>query len=375
MIGGRSWTVQFKGNNPITYTIPRILSETTINNIKERMRHNKTHNRIDVKKYVLSGFIRCKKCGKALTGTTQQGKYKHYRHNGGRYEPCKALCTIPGEKIEEAVIKTIFENTFDEEGFNTAIKDSLPDKEYIDSLKNNIANNENALKKTNKALDKLVKAVEVGSLRKETIQKRESELYKAKTRLIKELEVDNQKLKSLPSIEELERKVKHIRMALMDYFGSEERMLKMSFDEKRRMPHQFLNGKNEAGNPYGVYIEKIDKGTWDYFISTEFFAGYQTLKGDDIDYWDDEIHNLYLKRLGLNKHYKTSVRSIHNRSNGAGVFKGTEESRRKRCFCNHPYARRAGLSLGKVTGVYYQFNPVTVSQKTENRDGRYLTAF
>ena len=35
------------------------------------------------------------------------------------------------------------------------------------------------------------------------------------------------------------------------------------------------------------------KGVYDYFIYAKMFAGARFLKGDDIDYWDEELDNLY----------------------------------------------------------------------------------
>ena len=135
----------------IVYDIPRILDDDTIQRIKERLKHNNIENRKDVRKYVLTGFIRCDECGKSLSGQTQINRYKtefkYYNHPGGKYEKCKAFNSIPLQQIENAVFHTIFENIADVPSFNKAIADSLPDEKQIKNLNDQIKAGEKELKK------------------------------------------------------------------------------------------------------------------------------------------------------------------------------------------------------------------------------------
>ena len=70
------------------HKIPPILPPAMIQAIRDRMDHNLTNNRKDVKKYVLTGFIRCEDCEKSMTGQTQtkpSGKqYRYYTHPGAK---------------------------------------------------------------------------------------------------------------------------------------------------------------------------------------------------------------------------------------------------------------------------------------------------
>jgi len=131
---GNKWTVQFKGKEPVTYTIPRILSNDMIRQVKDRLEFKRTNNRTDIKnKYLLSGFIRCEKCGSTLTGQTQYSKkaiHKYYQHQSRTIVDCTAFSSIPAEKIERALFLTIFENIVDVPSFEKAIAESLPDREF-----------------------------------------------------------------------------------------------------------------------------------------------------------------------------------------------------------------------------------------------------
>jgi site-specific DNA recombinase len=284
---GDVWVQQFKNEEPIKFKIPSILDKDTITAIKERLAFNKTNNRHDVRKYLLSGFLRCESCGKVLIGQTQEDKYTYYRHIGNSDRTCRAFSSISAKKIEKAVFATIFKNTIDVKGFKKAIKDSLPDKKQINLLKKNIAENEKKLRAIEKELDKLVDLAVKGALKKATIQKREKDLYALKQQLTDEFENDKRRLESIPSLEKIEAEAEVIRERLLKYFGSEDRLDKMTYGEKRELLHWLFDGRDEDGKPYGIYVSKYDGDKWDYYISAHLFGTIRTLKGDDIDYWDE----------------------------------------------------------------------------------------
>jgi hypothetical protein len=181
---GDEWKVQFEGEEPITYTIPRILSEDTIQRVKDRLQFNRTSNRTDVKdKYVLQGFLRCEACGHAVGGVTLKhthSEYPYYAHRHTKLTRCKAFAYILCTGIEKAVSETIFENIVDIPRFEKAIAESMPDKKMIAELELKIKNSEKELKRIGKELDKLVESVLKGTLSEETIKNKEQELIQLK---------------------------------------------------------------------------------------------------------------------------------------------------------------------------------------------------
>jgi site-specific DNA recombinase len=298
---GDTWTVSFKGEEPIIYTIPRILDDGTIQRIKERLAHNKVENRKDVRKYVLTGFIKCEACGKALSGQTQiksDVQFSYYRHRSGKYEPCKAMYSIKAPQIENAVFKTIFENIVDVPSFEQAIQDSLPDEKLIESLKNKVQAGEKELKRIERELDKLVDAVLSGTLEKATIKNKEKSLYEAKAKVTEELEENRERLRSMPDIVQVKQEGEFIRRQLLEHFSSEDHLQEMSFDEKKQLLHWLFDGKDEKGQPYGIYISKRGRRMYDYFLYGKI-TGLRTMKGDDINYqaWDED-EELYKTNKG-----------------------------------------------------------------------------
>jgi len=316
---GAVWRVKFEEEpEPIIYEIPRILGEETIKAVKERVAFNRNWNRKDVKnKYLLTGFVRCGECRKTLVGQTMKsdhGKfdYQYYRHLDGKYRKCGAFSSIKAGKIEDAVFKTIFENTMDEEGFEKALQENMPDANYIKSLEKSILENKKKLNNTKADLEKLVTLAMDGTLQKETIRKKEGEIYKLLDTLDIQIASDTEKLKNLPDPDRISRDGELIRLSLMDYFGSEERMVEMPFDEKRQLLHRIFSGTDEDGRKHGIYIKKRGKNIWDYEINACLFAGERTLKGDEIDS-DDWDPPEWIKKIIIKNESETFKTNLHQR--------------------------------------------------------------
>ena len=323
---GDTWLVKFKGEKPISINMPRILDDTTIQAIKNRLEHNRIFNRTDVAKYLLTGFIRCDECGKAIYGQTQREKYRYYMHPAKMDETCKAFHSIPLEIIDKAVLETLWDYTYDREGFNRAIKDNLPDVKLVESLKKKIKNDEKQLKKIDKDLYKLSEWVLSGDVKKTTIQQKEKELYEGKNLIEKELEKNRNKLNSLPELEQVKKDAEEIRKTLLKEFQSKQHLKDMPFDDMKQLLYKFFGGgkKEEDGywvdgenRHYGVYVRKSKSGLWHYRVVSKL-VGYddelfnRTIKGDNINYCFEDVGRKIRKQLNekmrkdTNESYKTN---------------------------------------------------------------------
>ncbi len=286
----------FEGEEPITYTVPRILEDSDIERIRERIEGRRSI-RSDVKKYVLTGFIRCDECGKSLEGQTQHTPsgllYQYYRHTA--QGPCRAFCSVPLIPVENAVFRTIFENTVDQPAFEQAIAESLPDEKLVKSLEKQIIQGGKEVKRIDKELDKLVDIALAGTLKKETIKSKEESLLEAKATVREELEENKSRLRLMPDPSKVRQEAEVIRRQLLEHFSSQERLQSMSFDEKKQLLYWLFGGKDQEGKPYGIYVRKRGRGQGrkiDYFMYGRI-TGLRTLKGDDIDSqaWDEDDNN------------------------------------------------------------------------------------
>ena len=322
---GDKWTITFKNKKPISYDIPRILDDETIQRIKFRLQYNKVNNRKDVQRYVLTGFIRCEVCGKSLSGQTQRNKFgtvfKYYIHPAGKHEKCKAFNSIQLMKIEAAIFQTIFENILDFPAFERAIAESLPDEDLINDLEQQLKTNKKQLKLTIKELDKLVDIALAGTLEPETIKQKESALIQTKTMIQDEIEQIQDRLDFMPDSDAIKADAKKIQFELRQKYSGQDRLEEMTFDDKKALLHWLFDGQDQDGKPYGIYINKT--GTHkdqkiDYFLYGRI-TGLRTLKGDDIDYqeWDeDDTENTNSKNQGSSKNQKLSKKK--------GSYKGSK---------------------------------------------------
>jgi site-specific DNA recombinase len=317
---GSTWTVKFADTEALIYEVPRILTDDVIEQIRERLKFNKRFNRADiVKPYLLSGFIRCDKCYRLMTGQTMHRNitYSYYQHSADteKNPACTTFKAVPAEAIERAIMLTIFENIVDVPSFNRAIADSLPDNKMIDHLKEKISLSEKEFKRIIKELEDLIDLALTGTLSKETIQSREKSLLTLKQKTEETIKEDQTKLKSLPDPKTVQAEADKIRQMLMIYYSGKERLAEMTFAEKRELLHWMFDGKDETGRPYGIYVSKAGSGKKaliDYFIYGKMIRGLRTMKEDNINFTNHlDIHNNYktngdaLKQTNkLNNSYK-----------------------------------------------------------------------
>ena len=111
---GDTYTINFrKGEEPVTFAIPRILDDATIADLKDRFKINKQFNRTNVKnKNLLNQFTRCAKCDRAIKGWTDKKTYKgrirkypKYCHPTGSYIDCDCRFNFNKSELEKRQAK------------------------------------------------------------------------------------------------------------------------------------------------------------------------------------------------------------------------------------------------------------------------------
>jgi site-specific DNA recombinase len=284
---GDTWQVKFKSDQePVEYKIPRLLSETTIQKLKERLHTGLGTSKENRAKYLLSKFLICEKCGVFFNGQMQHKKYKYYFHR--KIKGC-GFAAVKADILEKAVFETIFENIYDVPTFNKAIEQSLPDESHILQLKKTITSLEKDLTKTEKELDKLVDLAINGTLKQETIQAKENDLLERKEQLESTLNAKQIEYRNLPDVDEVKKDAEDIRRMLKLELQSPEHVQNMTFEQKRKLLHFLFDGTDEHGQKYGIYLDFKGSGkgrTIDYFMYGRL-TGLRTIKGNDINYPPD----------------------------------------------------------------------------------------
>lgn len=119
---------------------------------------------------------------------------------------------------------------------------------------------------------------------------KEQELLKIKENIEMRLLNDRGQYESLPDEESVKEKADLIRRQFLEKYSGEKRLQNMTFEEKRLLLHWLFDGKDKKGTEYGIYITKKGRGKAqqiDYFMYGRI-TGMRTLKGDDIDYYEEE---------------------------------------------------------------------------------------
>jgi Skp family chaperone for outer membrane proteins len=182
----------------------------------------------------------------------------------------------------------VFENLADVPNFERAIAESLPDEKLVNNLKDKIKAEEKELHRIRKELEKLVDLALSGTLTRETIKVKEQTLIETKAKLEQTLQTDKDHLRSLPDVDMMKKEAERIRRELLEQYSGQDRLKEMTFEDKKQLLHWLFDGKDQKGTPYGIYINKTDKGI-DYFMYGRI-TGLRTLRGDDINYMEDELY-------------------------------------------------------------------------------------
>jgi len=274
---GRCWPFTFKDfNETVHITIPPILEPEVIEQIHNTLERNGNNTRKDVEAkelYLLSGFLRCEKCHCTLMGQTQIGtskNYRYYQHGSRRDDPCrpKPFSSISADRIEQAIMETIFENFWQKCGFEQAIADNFDDNRLQD-INRDLDNKQKLLKNIEGKINRIVKKVGGGLIADKEAEELLSTYRQTKATLEQEFIELKRQLKLIKDKELTKFEAELLRRQLVKKYSNPELFNQMTFKEKRKILHWLFNGKAPNGDPYGIYISKRGRGKnveIDYFV-------------------------------------------------------------------------------------------------------------
>ena len=241
--------------------IPEIVTPAVWAKVRARADHNRTFNRTDATpKYLLSGFLYCSTCKKALTGQTDSG-YTYYRHSrgagcekGGKADWSR----VRAERLTETVLDYLYRFYLDEPAFNRAVTAALPSSEDRDAITKERDQAAKRLAKVQAKLSRLVNAVADGA--DSSILIREQDSIKADlSRYGGEVEKLTEQLATMPSAKEVGEAAALLRLHLVQQHKGKD---------WRKLPHEsvqgFLHhlfGDNPKRTGTGIFIRKDSKGT------------------------------------------------------------------------------------------------------------------
>ncbi|MGE3241365.1 MAG: recombinase family protein [Pirellulales bacterium] len=233
--------------------IPEVVSEALLAKVKARLQFNRTHNRVDVEAYPLTGFIRCKDCGQALTGQISHGK-AWYRHR--RKSTC-SLVSVAGQEIEGPILDHLYGTFLDEHSFNKAVEKAVPTASVRQRFENDRISTTKALKRKKREADRLVNAIAKGA-DPELLLDKQSEI-KAEIGKLKAREAKlRERIAELPNPGQIRETAAITRLFLVEkYKGRDWRKLPVN-RVKRFLMHLF--GDNVRATKRGILVQRDAEG-------------------------------------------------------------------------------------------------------------------
>jgi DNA invertase Pin-like site-specific DNA recombinase len=196
--------------------MPEVVPQNLLDKVKARLAHNRTFNRKDAApRYRLSGFVRCARCGCALTGTI--GKYRHPKKG------CKNDgMTLGGGKFEATVLDHLYGSFLDQPAFEKAVERRIPSDKDRQRCETSLDKLTASRQRCESKLDKLVDAVLAGTLHQKVVERKQTELMAEIEKIDRDIEQLKQRLEHMPARKDLMRRARSARGVLRRLYSKQD---------------------------------------------------------------------------------------------------------------------------------------------------------
>ena len=274
-VSGTEWQIRFRApqwdiDEIVTIKIPRLLADETIAKIRKRVAENKTYYHGNIKHhYLLANFVFCAGCGYVLCGQANHNDHQYYRHTHvKRDRKCRGpahKCWIRADKLDDAVMRHLFETFGNAAAIAKAIQDATPDDERIQEAFRRQEQLTRDLKMLEASRQRLLKLVVDGKVTDAQADTQLTRLNGREQKMKIEQSQLQDELAHLPDKETIKavakrtasrfkytnaRKVARMRLANNDFSG-------MPYEDKRQLVQAVFSGKTADGRKMGVWL------TWD----------------------------------------------------------------------------------------------------------------
>lgn len=269
---GSKWPVKFRNkklniDESFDINVPSLLSEQTIEAIKNQGASNKTYTHGQLKnKYLLGRVVLCSECGNAMFGQTNHGNRRYYRHPRGRTIVCDQSLWVPAQQLEDAVMVNLFAMFGDIERLEKAVEAATPNKHNVDILRKRLIALEKDSEGATRQKHNIVRAIKNGIINDEEASSEMEKLREREILLVDEKSRIEFELHAFPEYQKhLSALGKAIRKHSLSLYYRPESLKKMDYDSKRKVVQAAFAGKDIKGKRLGVYVSKVN-AVWHYDI-------------------------------------------------------------------------------------------------------------
>jgi DNA invertase Pin-like site-specific DNA recombinase len=238
-------------------SIPEVITPELASRVRDRMDHNRSWNRDDLRKYLLTSYVFCSSCGRSLT-CGRGGGHVYYRHDHKLKRDGRCgFNAIRADVIEPHALNYLFNFFCDEPSFEEAVKNSLPTVEDRTALENDIKCAEGQLNSIEAKIKNLISAIE-GGAEVSLLLARQNELKTERAAISHRIGELEDTLAGLPDPVLVKRQASALRLQLfLAQKGKNWR--KMPYDEIRRFL-RYLFGDNTKKTGHGIFVSFGPKG-------------------------------------------------------------------------------------------------------------------
>jgi site-specific DNA recombinase len=236
--------------------MPEVCSVDLIEKARSKLVYNHTNNKAALRKYILTGFLRCGCCGKSYTG---RGSHHHrdrltYYHASGGPGCTK---TVPGEDLEASILDYLYQAFLDKPAFDKAVLVAAPsatDRKAFDRERSDITKQLDAVEvQINRLADAVAEGMDL-----QLLLGKQEHLKADRDRLGGLLEALEAKLASLPDpkMTQLEARLTRVRLRQLH---KNRNWRDLDYDDQRQfLLHLF--GETTLANGNGMFVTNDEAG-------------------------------------------------------------------------------------------------------------------
>jgi DNA invertase Pin-like site-specific DNA recombinase len=273
---GTTWTQEFHSKRlnihaTVPTTVPRLLSDETIEELHARAKANKTFTHGQPKhKYLLGSKILCEDCGYALVPQMNHGERRYYRHASAQRMrgPCPGKAAMmPAELIEGIVIRHLFEAFGNPAAVEAAVRAAFPDMDEKKQQQERIKELDVLIDKEVQGRKTILRLVAKGKTTEEEAEQQLGESQQQIETYQQEKDRLQAHLGNVPTPETLKQvatdvvqafKRRRVPKGFVRENARSGRFTRMTWDEQRALVLRIFDGETPDGKRMGVYVRWLD---------------------------------------------------------------------------------------------------------------------
>jgi hypothetical protein len=257
------------------------------------MSHNRSWNREGLREYLLTSYVWCGYCGRALT-SGHSGGHSYYRHDHRlKRNPASAFNAIRADQLEPHALDYLFNFFLDRPAFEDAVKQAMPSDDDRKALEEHLNGTKRQLQAVEAKIRNLISAIENGA-DVSLLLKRQDELKSERAAIARRMSELEETVNGFPDSQTVKHQAMLLRLPLCtEHKGKDWR--KLSYDEIRRFL-QYLFGVNTKQTKHGISVAR-SSNSWTLNFRGQMEFHEEVINGRPTAKWFSQMAELHGKQI------------------------------------------------------------------------------